>query len=205
MGPLRAALDALSRGFDRGAEQAARLAGLGYLAVALLIGLEVVGRNFLGVSTQSSIELSGYVLGVGIAWGLGGALVARAHIRIDVALQMTRGALRCGLDVAAMAALTVFAGVLAYGAVVLTQESWLFGATDISALGTPLVIPQGLWAMALGAFFLMCCLRLLQTVMLLPSRDVAAIEALTGPRSYVEEAQDALDSLPPDAAAPGKE
>lgn len=51
-------------------------------------------------------------------------------------------------------------------------------------------------AAALGAFVLMCCLRLLQTILLLPSRNVAAIEALTGPRSYVEEAQEALDALP---------
>jgi TRAP-type C4-dicarboxylate transport system permease small subunit len=135
------------------------------------------------------------MLGVGIAWGLAGALDARTHVRIDILIQKVPGAYRGYLHWLALALLVLFAGFLVYGAWHTTMESWDFKATDNSLLKTPLILPQGLWLVGFGVFGAMAALRLLEVAMLLPGGDIQAIEHLTGPRSYVEEAEEALEAI----------
>lgn len=181
-------IDALARGMSR-------CAGWLFVLCALFVTFDVLARKFLGFSSQSTTELSGYMLGVGIAWGLAGALEARTHVRIDILIQKVPPRWRGYLHWLALASLVVFAGFLAYGAWHTTMESWDFRATDNSLLKTPLVIPQGLWLFGIGVFGLMAALRLLEVALLLPGRDIEAIEHLTGPRSYVEEADEALEAI----------
>jgi TRAP-type C4-dicarboxylate transport system permease small subunit len=181
-------IDILARGMSR-------CAGWLFILCALFITFDVLARRFLGFSSQSTTELSGYMLGVGIAWGLAGALDARTHVRIDVLIQKVPPRWRGWLHWLALASLVVFAGFLVYGAWHTTMESWDFKATDNSLLKTPLVIPQGLWLLGLGVFGVMAALRLLEVALLLPKGDIQEIEHLTGPRSYVEEADEALEAI----------
>jgi TRAP-type C4-dicarboxylate transport system permease small subunit len=180
-------IDALARGMNR-------CAGWLFVLCALFVTFDVLARKFLGFSSQSTTELSGYMLGVGIAWGLAGALEARTHVRIDILIQKVPPRWRGYLHWLALASLVVFAGFLVYGAWHTTAESWDFRATDNSLLKTPLVIPQGLWMFGIGVFGVMAALRLLEVALLLPRADIQAIEHLTGPRSYVEEAEEALEA-----------
>ena len=53
------------------------------LLAALLIGVDVLMRKFFDRSIGGADELAGYSLAIGSAWGLGAALLDRAHIRID--------------------------------------------------------------------------------------------------------------------------
>ena len=180
-------IDALARGMNR-------CAGWLFVLCALFVTFDVLARKFLGFSSQSTTELSGYMLGVGIAWGLAGALDARTHVRIDILIQKVPPRWRGYLHWLALASLAVFAGFLLYGAWHTTMESWDFKATDNSLLKTPLVIPQGLWLFGIGVFGVMAALRVIEVAMLLPGRDIEAIEHLTGPRTYVEEAEEALEA-----------
>ena len=180
-------IDALARGMNR-------CAGWLFVLCALFVTFDVLARKFLGFSSQSTTELSGYMLGVGIAWGLAGALDARTHVRIDILIQKVPPRWRGYLHWLALASLAVFAGFLAYGAWHTTMESWDFKATDNSLLKTPLIIPQGLWLFGIGVFGLMATLRVVEVALLLPGGDIQAIEHLTGPRSYVEEAEEALEA-----------
>ena len=75
------------------------------------------------------------------------------------------------------------------------MESWDFGATDMSLLRTPLILPQGLWAFGLAAFFVLILAMLAEALLLLASGDSVAIDRLVGTRSYTEEAQEALDAV----------
>jgi TRAP-type C4-dicarboxylate transport system permease small subunit len=181
-------IDVLARGMNR-------CAGWLFVLCALFVTFDVLARKFLGFSSQSTTELSGYMLGVGIAWGLAGALDARTHVRIDILIQKVPGRWRGYLHWLALASLVVFAGFLVYGAWHTTMESWDFKATDNSLLKTPLIIPQGLWLFGIGVFGAMAALRLLEVALLLPGGDVQAIEHLTGPRSYIEEADEALEAI----------
>lgn len=171
------------------------IAGWGFVVCAFFIGLEVLARNVFGVSTQSTTEISGYMLAFGIAWGLAQTLVVRGHVRIDVLLMRLPARLRAVLHVASLALLGVFVAFVLYGAVNLTLESWDFGATDISLLRTPLVIPQGLWTLGIAALFVVILLMLCESLVLLAARDWARLDALYRPRGYDEEAQEALDAL----------
>ena len=172
-----------------------RCAGWLFVLCALFVTFDVLARKFLGFSSQSTTELSGYMLGVGIAWGLAGALEARTHVRIDILIQKVPPQYRGYLHWLALASLAVFAGFLVYGAWHTTMESWEFRATDNSLLKTPLVIPQGLWLFGIGVFGAMVMLRVLEVALLLPGRNIQAIELLTGPRTYLEEADEALEAI----------
>lgn len=187
------------RAANRAVDLLARLMGAcaGWLIVgcALFITFDVLARRFLGFSTQASVELSGYMLGIGIAWGLAAAMEARSHVRIDVLIMRFRPSVRRWLHWIALVALAVFAGFLVYGAWYTAMESWEFRATDNSLIKTPLIIPQGLWLAGLAAFGLMVTLRAVEVTLLLRQGSIEDIERLTGPRGYVEEAEETLEAL----------
>ena len=183
------------RAIDRVAEWMCAAAGWLFVACALFITFDVLARKFLGFSSQSTTEVSGYMLGVGIAWGLAGALSGRTHVRIDVLIQKVPPYWRGYLHWLALATLAVFAGFVVYGAWQTFSESWDFKATDNSLLKVPLILPQGLWLAGLGVFGLMAVLRVIEVAAHLPSGDIEQIELLTGPRSYVEEAEEALQAV----------
>lgn len=188
VGRINRAIDVLARLMNR-------CAGWLFVLCAFFITFDVLARKFLGFSSQSTTELSGYFLGVGIAWGLAGALEARTHVRIDILIQKVPPRFRGYLHWVALATLAVFAGFLVYGAWHTTMESWDFKATDNSLLKTPLIIPQGLWLIGIGVFGIMAVMRVLEVALLLPRGDIDAIEHLTGPRSYVEEAEETLEAI----------
>lgn len=187
-GRARRILDAIARAMGY-------VAGWAFVACAFLIGVEVVVRNLFGFSTQSTTEISGYLLAFGVSWGLAHALATRNHVRIDVLLNMLPLRARGLLHVVALTILAVFVAFVAYGAVQLARESYEFGATDISLLRTPLVIPQGLWATGICVFLILIVLMLVEAVLLLAGGEWATVDGLHGPRTYVEEAQEALDAI----------
>ena len=188
-------VSAVNRQVDRLARLMGACAGWLFMACAAFITFDVLARKFLGFSSQSTTELSGYMLGIGIAWGLASALEARTHVRIDVLIQRFPAGIKSYLHFLALILLAVFVGFLVYGAWHTTFESWEFRATDNSLLKTPLIIPQGLWLIGLGVFGLMIVLRVVEVALLLPSQDIEAIEHLTGPKSFIEEADETLQVL----------
>lgn len=188
-------ISAVNRQVDRLARLMGACAGWLFMACAAFITFDVLARKFLGFSSQSTTELSGYMLGIGIAWGLASALEARTHVRIDVLIQRFPAGIKSYLHFLALILLAVFVGFLVYGAWHTTFESWEFKATDNSLLKTPLIIPQGLWLIGLGVFGLMIVLRVVEVALLLPSQDIEAIEHLTGPKSFIEEADETLQVL----------
>lgn len=184
----RVALQGLARGMNIAA-------GWLFVFCAFFITFEVLARNFLGWSTKSTTELSGYMLAVGISWGLAHALAERAHVRIDILINRMRPGLRHNLHLIALLALVTFAGAMCYGAYLLVQESVMFNATDMSGLRTPLVIPQGLWAFGLFVFGLFALVLLLEVFGALAAGRGVESDRLLGSRSYEEEAQEALEAV----------
>jgi TRAP-type C4-dicarboxylate transport system permease small subunit len=176
-------------------------AGWVFVFCAFFITFEVLARNFLGWSTKSTTELSGYMLAVGISWGLAHALAERAHVRIDVLINRMRPRLRHNLHAVALLLLSVFAFAMCYGAWKLVEESLMFNATDMGGLRTPLAIPQGLWAAGLFVFALFCLVTLLEVIGFLSSGRGVEADRLLGSRTYEEEAKEALDAIQEGEAA----
>ena len=59
-------------------------AGWMFFVCAAFITFDVVARNFLGFSSKSTTEVTGYMLAFGMAWGLAYTLLERGHVRVDM-------------------------------------------------------------------------------------------------------------------------
>lgn len=191
---LRAAT-ALRRTLARLAAAMGVAAGWGFVLCAFFIAAEVLARAFLRVSTGSTVEISGYMLACGISWGLAHALASRGHVRIDVLVNYLPRGVRVWLHLAALGLLGLLVAFLAKGAWDLVDESLLFGASDISALRTPLAIPQGIWAAGLFVFLALIAAMLVENLLLALAGDQRQIERNLSTRSYTEEAEETLEAL----------
>lgn len=192
--PLRAAR-ALRRAATVGASVMAHLAGWTYLACALFITFDIVARAFFGFSSQSTVEVTGYMLAGGIAWGLAHTLIRRAHIRVDVFMTRLPVRLRAPLHILSLALLTAIGVLIAWSAWELVDESALFEAHDNSALRILLVWPQGIWAVGISAFVLTCGVLLLEACLALAAGQGASLDALLGSRTLEDETEEALEAV----------
>lgn len=182
--------------------KAMTVAGLCYLAITVLICFDIFARRLLGFSTEATTEVTGYLMAIGMSWGLAGALFERAHVRIDVLVQRLPLKMRVGLHLLALLGLMVSTAFFVYGSVSLVQDSHAFNATDLSTLHIPLVIPQGLWAAGLALLLLAVVAITARALRQLMAGDAENMERMLMARSYVEEAQETLEAVERPATAP---
>ena len=186
---------ALRRGMSSAAAGMAYLAGWNYIACALFITADVLGRNLLGVSSAATVELTGYMLAGGIAWGLAHALTRGAHIRVDVWVNRLPLRARAVLHLLALLLLGVLGAFCAWAAWSLVDESLLFDAHDNSALRVPLAVPQGVWFFGLAAFCFAVLVLAAEGALLLLSGRPAQADRLLGSRTVDDEAAEALEAV----------
>lgn len=169
-------------------------AGWLFVVCALFITSDVLGRRFFGVSSQATVEITGYMLAVGLAWGLTEALATRAHVRVDVLVTRLPPGVRAFMHALALVFLAVLGFFLVWRCWAVVQDAWLFGARDSSALTTPLIIPQALWALGITVFFLLTLVMLVEVVLLLAFGHWERVDRLLGPRSVEQETAEALEA-----------
>ena len=169
-------------------------AGWLFVFCSFFITVDVLGRKFFGVSSKATVELTGYMLALGIAWGLTDALTTRAHIRVDVLVTRMPQGLRVYMHALALAFLVVLNFFFVWRGWAVVEESWMFGAHDSSAITTPLVIPQGLWAAGMTVFLLLSVTMLFEVIVLLVLGERERVDRLLGPRTLEEEAAEALEA-----------
>ncbi len=191
---LRAAR-ALRRGVSALAAGMAYVAGWNYVACALFITADVLGRNILGVSSAATVEVTGYMLAGGIAWALAHTLARGAHIRVDVWVNRLPLRLRAALHLLALVLLGGFAAFCAWAAWSLVDESLLFDAHDNSALRIPLAVPQGAWLFGLLAFCAVVLVLALEAALLLAAGRPGEVDRLLGSRTVEDETAEALEAV----------
>ena len=177
------------------ARRAMTCAGWAYVAITVLICFDIVARRLLGFSSEATSELTGYLMAVGMTWGLAGTLLERGHVRIDVLVQKQPLRLRVWLHLASLAALLVTAGFFTWGAVSLAWDSFQLGATDISALRTPLILPQGLWAAGLALLLLAALALGARAMAQLAGGRHDELDRMLMARSYEDEAAETLEAV----------
>jgi TRAP-type mannitol/chloroaromatic compound transport system permease small subunit len=183
----------LRRGVDRLGAVMNAVAGWVFVLCALFIVFDVVGRRW-GVSSKATVEITGYMLAFGIAWGLTDALTTRAHVRVDIVVTRLPLRARAFMHALALAFLVALNAVLAWRCWGVFADSWLFWARDSSALTIPLVVPQGLWALGITVFAALSVLSLAEVVLLLLAGDHATVDRRLGPRTVGEETREALEA-----------
>jgi TRAP-type C4-dicarboxylate transport system permease small subunit len=188
-------MDQTMTGVRRFAQWGLWFGGALVLLAAVLIGIDVLMRKFLARSIGGADELAGYALAIGTAWGLGAALLDRAHIRIDSLYVLFPQKLRLILDVVALVLLVGFFALMTWHGWGVVTQSWTSGSRSQSALETPTIIPQAIWIVGLAAFVLVGVLLLLQALRLAASGDLRGVGRLISTRSAEEEVEDEIRDL----------
>lgn len=183
------------KGLNGLGSRAMTVAGWCYLLITVLICFDIFARRLLGFSTEATTELTGYLMAIGMSWGMAGTLTERGHVRIDVLVQKLPLRLRVWLHLASLLALLVATGYFVYGAFSLARDSWQLNATDLSLLRTPLVIPQGLWAAGLGLMLLTVIALVLRSVAQLMQGQADAVDRALMARTYEDEAAETLEAV----------
>ena len=148
------------------------------LFCAVPITLDVAARKLAGAALFEGYEISTYIFAVAVALGYGYTLLVGAHIRVDAVYSRFPKTGRALLDVVAMAAMMLVAATLAWYAVDTARESFTMGARANTTLGTPLAIPQFLWAAGLVWFALVTVIVLVRTLWLLARRRIDDVIAV---------------------------
>lgn len=158
--------------------------GLGLLVCVVYVLLEITLRR-LGTSLGGTTEITGYVMAVATAWGMGFALLELAHVRIEILrTRMARWG-RVMLDLVALLALTGTVCLIAFRAWPVLERSIVNNARANTVLETPLWIPQSLWFAGWVWFaFMSCAVTLVVLVLILQGR-FGEVEASIGPGNQV--------------------
>ena len=178
--------------------------GILIVIAAAVICVEITARHVFNKTFVGVDEISGYALAIGTTWSLGFALLHKAHVRIDALYAHMPPALKPWLDIASLAVLGAVVGVLTFRAGELAYLSLAFGSRSMTPLATPLVIPQGLWALGLVAFLLLIVLLLARSVRALASGDHETVTRLAGPASVQEEIEEELGDVVRRASTGGR-
>lgn len=180
----------------------ARAGGCLLLLVSVLISIEILARKLFLLPFGIGTELSAYALAIGASWSFAYALLHRAHVRIDVLRNLLPPVLKALLDFLALLSLAALALVLTWYAYDTAETSWALGARENTTLGTPLIIPHGLWLVGLAWFALVCLEQLAVALLAFARGGVPALIQQAGPAAVEEELGDVLTLAdPPPAGA----
>ena len=124
--------------------------GMGYtcgalfLLLAFFITYQAIVRKlgFFGIMAPGMDQISGYVLGFASTWAFSYALRTGSHVRIDLLLPLMPRTVRFVADLAALAAIGLFASLVAWRLWVMVLQSYELGARTNTYPLTPLWIPQ---------------------------------------------------------------
>ena len=171
------------------------ICGLLLTLSAFLIGLDILLRQTLVITLGGANEISGYALAVSSSCGCTVALVYRMHVRIDSLYTYLGPRLRALLDMIGLAAFIYFMSFVTYYAYKTLETSIESGTVSISALGTPLAIPQAVWFAGFIVFLFVAAVFLLRAIVAFLKGDLRRLRELIGARSVQEEVEMEKQSL----------
>jgi TRAP-type C4-dicarboxylate transport system permease small subunit len=155
---------------------------------ALLISADVILRKTASITLGGADELAGYAMAIACAWSFSYVLLNRGNVRVDALYQHLPGAATIALDLLAVVALGVLAGVFAWYGHEVLATSWSLASRSNSELKAPLWLPQGMWWLGLLQFVLTAAILLLRALVLFGAGRRAELKTLIGARSIEEDA-----------------
>ena len=169
--------------------------GLIFVALSLIVAVETAIRKLFNVSLQGADELGGYALAVGATIAFSMALVGRNHIRVDVFYGHFPAIFKTAINWLSALSLAAFAGLLAWLAWFVIQDSRSYQSVSQTPWATPLVYPQTAWLIGLIIFGVLAVGIALYSTWLLMTGRIASLNELLQPRSANEELKEELDDL----------
>ncbi len=157
----------------------AHIVGIMLLACAAFVLADIVLRQF-GASFGGTDEISGYVMAIAVAWGMGYAMIELSHVRIDLLRQRTNALGRSLFDLFAMIVTTAVILVIAYQCWPVLNRSITNASTANTPLETPLVWVQGPWFAGWIWFAIVSSLTTLSALVLILQGRFAESEKVIG-------------------------
>jgi TRAP-type C4-dicarboxylate transport system permease small subunit len=136
-------------------DAAAWLAALSMIGVLLMVLLSIVSRQF-GFHVPGTDAYAGYAMAAAGFLALAHTLKRNEHIRVTLILGRLKGRARHGLEMWALSAGVLLAGLFAFYSVRLAWQSHTFHDISTGNDATPLWIPQ--ITMAVGTLILLVAL-----------------------------------------------
>ncbi|WP_447928727.1 TRAP transporter small permease subunit [Vreelandella sp. EE27] len=166
-----------------------------FLALSVLITLEVILRKLFGFSLQGSHELGGYALAVGATLAFTMALFGRNHIRIDIIHERLPTSFQALLNCLASILMAGFAALLSYLAWNVIGDTLDYRSVAQTSWATPLIYPQSIWYAGQAIFMLVAIGLALKSLWLLLSGRWTRLNKDFQPKSAKQELEDELDSV----------
>lgn len=180
-------LEAIHRQFARLARYAVWVAGAAMLLAAIMVTIDVLCRKFLGVTMSGSDEISGYVFAAGTTWAYSYCAIHRSNIRIDALYNVLPLKVRAILDVVGLVLLFYYMQMLTFAGLNVFLTSWKQSSLAVSALATPLWIPQLFWISGLFMFMITLAFLIVYSLTALVTGNLAVVQAIAGTLSVQEE------------------
>ena len=158
------------------------------MLISFVIAFDVVARKAFNVAIVGADEISSFILAISCSWGFAFGLLHRAHIRVDT-IQLVLPKRMCAiLDIVALIMIGGFVAIVGwYAANVLSMSIDMGSNADM--LDFPLWFPQAVWVAGFLIFAVLAVLLLLRSVIAFFAGDLAALHALIGSRSVIEEVE----------------
>ena len=163
-----------------------------------LITIDVVTRYLFKRGMVESFEISGYALAACIGLGLGFATTSKTHIRVDILLDAFPRPVRVAFDLLSALSLALLAVALAWFCWGTLAQSMAMNAKSVSALQTPMPLPQSVWWVGIFWFACVAVMLPIQAVMRLLAGDGPGFDALIGSLRVTDEiSQAGVEQAPP--------
>lgn len=169
--------------------------GFLFIAVSVLITVEIVLRKFFNSSIGGADELTGYALATAASWSFGFAVLDRAHIRVDSLYLLFPSRLRALMDLLAGLAMLMFFGLILYFGSVMFADTYRIGSHSRTTLYIPLVIPQAIWLLGLVFSVGVTTILIVRVAVALIDGDIRRVTQLAGSKSAEEELEEELANL----------
>lgn len=131
------------------------LAALFLALLAISIIAQIIGR-LAGVAVDAT-EFSGFCMAASSFLGLGYTLRLGGHVRVGMLVETLSEPYRTRLEALVCAFSALLVGWLAWCALKLVLESWVFGDLSPGLLAMPFWIPQSAMALGLGILAVALC------------------------------------------------
>lgn len=164
--------------------------GAALLAAAIMVTVDVLARKFLGVTMSGSDEISGYVFAAGTTWAYSYCAIHRSNIRIDALYNLLPPTVRAILDVVGLVLLFIYMQLLTSKGWDVFMTSWTSNSLAISAMATPLWIPQLFWIMGLIMFLITLGFLIIYSGFALITGQIDTVQKVAGTMSVQEEIEE---------------
>lgn len=169
--------------------------GASMILLSVMIVAEILLRKFFAFSLGGVDELGGYAVAIVAPLAFIVTAAESAHIRINLLHARLPERARGILNLAASVSLALLALFLFYFTVKTVEETLAYRSIAQTPWATPLIFPQAVWLLTMGAFALGTVILALSACMAAARRDWGTLDRRFGPESVADEVQTEIDDL----------